>query len=77
MDLPARTDIADELGKPLTAKDVARILGVDPRTVRKYAVELGGVLIAGRLRFFEKRIRSSIDASTLQSQGHPTLEGRS
>ena len=36
-------DLQKELGAPLTTTQVAKILGVDPRTVRKYPEPLGGV----------------------------------
>jgi hypothetical protein len=56
-------DLQKELGAPLTATQVAKILGVDPRTVRKYPENLGGVWVAGCLRFFENRIREIIPIS--------------
>lgn len=51
-----------EYGRALTAKDVADFFRIDPRTVKKYATDLGGVWIFGRLMFFENRIREAIDA---------------
>ena len=51
-------NLQQELGRPLSVDDVAELLALDPRTVRKYAETLGGVRVAGRLRFFENRIRS-------------------
>jgi len=53
----ARERIQNDLGEPMTAQDVALVLGVDVRTVKKYSDSLGGVRVApGRLRFFENRI---------------------
>ena len=70
--------ILEELGSPLGTNDVAKILGIDQRTVRKYAKDLGGVVLPnGRLRFFDNRIRSYIDASTMQTKGNIALEGNS
>ncbi|MBI5520193.1 MAG: hypothetical protein HY916_09050 [Desulfovibrio sp.] len=54
----------------MAAKDVAKVLGLDVRTVKKYHVSLGGVWVAGRLRFFENRIRGFIDANGDHSSGH-------
>ncbi|MCA1794253.1 MAG: helix-turn-helix domain-containing protein [Desulfobacteraceae bacterium] len=58
------TSLKDELGRTLTTKDVAALLGVDPRTVKRYASELGGVRIGPRLiLFFENSLRRLIDAN--------------
>ena len=67
------TPLQAELGPPLSVKDVAEILGVDPRTVRKYAEDLGGVWVAGRLRFFDNYIRSLCDASVMQTRRRTPL----
>ena len=42
----------EELGRPLNTKNVADLLGIDRRTVKKYFRELGGIeLPDGRLLF--------------------------
>jgi hypothetical protein len=51
-----------EFGRAISAKEVAEFFHVDPRTVKKYAHELGGVYLLGRLTFFENRVRERIDA---------------
>ena len=57
-------DLKEELGAALTPKEVAKLFGVDPRTVKKYADILGGVeVVPGRLRFFENQIRRFIHAN--------------
>jgi hypothetical protein len=50
-------------GPSVRPKDLARFLGLDTRTVIKYAQKWGGVEVApGTYRFFEKRIMEVIDA---------------
>jgi hypothetical protein len=64
------SELEAELGRQLTAKDVALILGLDPRTVRKYAIRLGGVeVIPGRWAFFENRVKEALNACALQTKG--------
>lgn len=44
-------------------EELARFLGVDRRTVIKYATKWGGIEVSpGKYRFFEKLIRRKIDA---------------
>jgi len=69
-------NLLEELGKPLTVTEIAEILGIDQRTVRKYAYDLEGVWIAGRWRFFENRIRRIINASTMQTTRQTALESQ-
>ena len=45
-----------DLGKVLSAQEVAEYLKVDKKTVRKYYLELGGIRLGSRYRFFEKEI---------------------
>jgi hypothetical protein len=67
-----------ELGAPLTASEVGELLGIDPRTVRKYPERLGGVWVApGCLRFFENRIREIIYADGNEPEGSSPLAGHS
>ena len=54
--------IRRDYGRTCSASEVAEYFNVDPRTVKKYYHELGGVYLFGRLMFFEKRIREAIDA---------------
>ncbi|MBN2140864.1 MAG: hypothetical protein JW718_07640, partial [Desulfovibrionaceae bacterium] len=63
-DLTACDRLLADFGDPMTPQEVAKVLGVDVRTVKKYSELLGGVRVApGRLRFFENRIRRVIDAN--------------
>jgi hypothetical protein len=70
----ALSGLKEELGEVLTAQEVAEYLRFDVRTIRKYATtELGGVLIAGQLRFFDKRIKEVLNAQSLQAQRKESL----
>jgi hypothetical protein len=77
----------DELGKALTAADVAAYLGLDIKTVRKYYRQLGGIRIGRRLRFFEKEVYNAIqkrneiyrtieEERTKEGENIPDEEGR-
>ena len=57
--------LADELGSVLNTKEVAEYLGVDEKTVRRYAPMLGGIRIGKNWKFFERRV---IDAVLRQEQ---------
>ena len=46
----------EDLGKPMTAKEVAKVLGVAPNTVLRHADHLGAFRLGGRTLFFENRI---------------------
>lgn len=55
-------DVVDELeqefGRSLTAKELAQLLRIDPRTVNRYASRWGGIEVSpNRYRFFEKPIK--------------------
>ena len=57
------TTLIEAYGKAMTPKEVAIFLGVDYRTVIKYADRWGGVEVSpGKYRFFENFIRRKIDA---------------
>ncbi len=56
-------DLEDRYGRSVTAQELSNFLGVDRRTVIKYADRWGGVeVVPGRLRFFEKRIEEKLNA---------------
>ena len=71
-------ELRQEYGEPLTVTQVAKIFGVDRRTVIKYPDYYGGVRVApGCLRFFENRIRGIINnANTLQEPERDSLARR-
>jgi len=56
--------IQENLGQPLSAKDVAVYLGLDVKTVRKYYRELGGIRLGSRIVFFEKEFINAIQKRT-------------
>lgn len=67
--------LADELGPARTAKEIAEIFSVDPRTVRKYPEFYGGVQVApGVYRFFDNRIREIVYANENGSQRSAAME---
>jgi len=56
-------------GKALRPAQVAKIFGLDPRTVRKYARELGGIeVFPGTWRFFEKLVKERIDYAIFDNE---------
>jgi hypothetical protein len=66
--------LEQNLGKPLRSKDVAKYLGVDIKTVRKYYLDLGGIRLGRHFVFFEKEIVNAI--STRKEMDCPSEEGR-
>jgi hypothetical protein len=52
--------INNKLGRALNAKDLAAYLGLDPKTIRKYYRELGGIRLGSRIVFFEKEFINAI-----------------
>lgn len=49
-----------DLGKVLTARQVADYLCLDVNTIRKYYKELGGVRVGAAYRFFERTLTDAI-----------------
>ena len=69
-------ELQQEFGAPMTVSQVAELLGVDRRTIKKYPELYGGVWVApGRLRFFENRIREILDANTIPNKGGCSMAG--
>ena len=66
--------LEQNLGKPLRTKDVAKYLGLDIKTVRKYYRELGGIRLGRNYVFFEKEIVDAI--SKRKAMDSPSEEGR-
>ena len=50
----------NELGRVLQAKDMARYLGLDEKTVRLYYPILGGIRLGRRILFFEKEVINAV-----------------
>jgi excisionase family DNA binding protein len=55
-------NLNNQLGKTMSAKEVAAYLNVDVKTVRKYYDELGGIRLGRHFRFFEKEVCNAIQA---------------
>ena len=69
-------EIQNQLGNAVTPKELAIVLGIDSRTVVKYASRWGGVEVApGVWRFFEKRIKEVLDnGQSAYEEGRETME---
>jgi excisionase family DNA binding protein len=52
--------LENDLGKVMTAKQVAEYLGLAVKTVRDYYRQLGGIRIGRSYRFFEKEVSNAI-----------------
>jgi hypothetical protein len=74
-------DLVDELekkfGRSLTAKELARLLRVNPRTVNQYAHLWGGIKVTPtHYRFFEKQVVEVIEnAYNRKQEGQTPLPG--
>ena len=52
-----------EYGRSITPKELGKFLGLDPRSLIKYADRWGGVeVFPGTWRFFENRVKEVLDA---------------
>ena len=61
-----------ELGQPITPAALARWLGIDVKTVRKYADRWGGVEVAPkRVIFFERIVEERIKAQAMAPAAPP------
>jgi len=66
--------INQELGKCLSAKEVAQFLNLDEKTVRTHYRTLGGMRLGRRFVFFERRLIDAIQART--EMDSPSAQGR-
>jgi len=65
-----------QLGQALNTKEVSEYLGLDPKTVRKYYRELGGIRLGRHYRFFEKEICNAIQKQEWNEMDCPSEKGR-
>jgi len=65
--------IQENLGQTLSTKAVAKLLGLDVKTVRQYYRELGGMRLGRRYLFFERSIVNAIQKETQMDS--PSAEG--
>jgi len=62
-------DLETEFGRCIPDNELAKYLGVDVRTVRKYAAGLGGVMVMpGKYRFFENLLKEKIENAELDQK---------
>ena len=66
----------NKLGQALNTKQVSEYLGLDPKTVRKYYRELGGIRLGRHYRFFEKEICNAVQKQKWNEVDCPSEEER-
>ena len=66
--------LKNQLGQALNTKQVSEYLGLDPKTVRKYYRELGGIRLGRHYRFFEKEICNAIQKQKWNKMDCPSEE---
>jgi len=71
--IETKSNIEDELGKRMTAKEVAEKINVDVKTVRANYYELGGMRLGRQYVFFERRLNNAI--SKREKMDSPSEEG--
>ena len=68
-------NLEQSVGAPIPPAALARWLGIDVKTVRKYADRWGGVEVAPkRVLFFERIVEDRIKAQALQPETPPAPE---
>ena len=63
----------DELGRRMSAEEVANYLGLDEKTVRQYYRELGGMRLGRLFLFFERSVLNALQKGT--EMDCPSAEG--
>jgi uncharacterized protein YjcR len=70
-----RAELESIYGRSMKPKELAEFLGIDTRTVIKYADRWGGVEVCpGKYRFFENRIKEVLDAKFNNETRLETME---
>ena len=71
------TDFESIYGRSISPLELAVFLGIDRRTVIKYAHKWGGVEVApGTWRFFEKRITEVLNAEQNNEERNIAISGK-
>jgi hypothetical protein len=65
--------LENELGRRMSAEEVANYLGLDEKTVRQYHRELGGMRLGRLFLFFERSVLNALQKRT--EMGSPSEEG--
>ena len=65
--------LENELGRRMSAEEVANYLGLDEKTVRQYYRELGGMRLGRLFLFFERSVLNAIQKGT--EMDCPSAEG--
>jgi hypothetical protein len=66
--------LENELGRRMSAEEVAKYLGLDEKTVRQYHRELGGMRLGRLFLFFERSVLNALQKRT--EMDCPSAEGR-
>jgi len=70
-----KADLESIYGQSIRPEELAKFLGIDTRTVVKYADRWGGVEVCpGKYRFFENRIKEVLDAQFNNETRRETME---
>jgi hypothetical protein len=71
------TELTQKYGQSITPIELAKFLGIDERTVKKYSHIWGGVEVApGLIRFFEYRVRGVLNAKFDKEKGKIKIPGK-
>ena len=65
--------LENELGRRMSAEEVANYLGLDEKTVRQYHRELGGMRLGRLFLFFERSVPNALQKRT--EMDCPSAEG--
>ena len=60
--------IIGKLGTCISTAQIAELLGLDVKTVRKYYRELGGIRIGRRYKFFEEEVYNAVQERRIEEQ---------
>ncbi|WP_176761404.1 MerR family transcriptional regulator [Desulforhopalus singaporensis] len=58
----------DKLGTCISTAQIAELLELDVKTVRKYYRELGGIRIGRRYKFFEEEVYNAVQERRIEEQ---------